>query len=294
MRTKDVSRIFSSSSLIKLAEGDDSFFVMVLNSLNIPIDEETTVSEVLESIFNLLIKEYRNEYVFKSLITKKILLGRHSVKTSTQINEFRVGKCVADSVIINGLSNCFEIKTEFDSMNRLNQQLAEYAKVFDKVSVVTSPKHVDYVLNSTPKHIGVIELSERLSFSTKRKAILLPDDIFDASYVCSSLRTVELKSLAESLSGNEIFSNNIELREICSSLIQTYEPAKVKYYFKKVLKKSRSINPDLIEKWPACLSNALIEYKFRKMDVERLNDVLTQPVLEGKLNVLSSSESKAI
>lgn len=53
----------------------------------------------------------------------------------------------------------FEIKSEFDSLVRLEGQVNEYIEHFDKVIVVTVEKYVEKVLKLTPVTVAVWELS---------------------------------------------------------------------------------------------------------------------------------------
>jgi hypothetical protein len=294
VRTKDISRLFSSTNISKLAHGDFSFLNMVLQSRDLNLEDSFTISDILDRVFQLLLKEYRNEYVFKTLIAQKILLGRHSLKTSTQINEFRAGRCVADTVVINGATTCYEIKTEFDSLDRLGDQISEYRKIFDKINVITVSKYADEVINNTPDFIGVLELSDKLTFKTLRTARCVANGEFDTVFACSSLRTKELKILAESLVNEPVISNNVELNDKCIRIIQDFNVEQVKFQFRKVLKQSRSVDQELIADWPSSLLNAAIEYRFRKMDVKRLSSILCKPLREGKSNVLSSAKGQTV
>ncbi|MEI9986083.1 MAG: sce7726 family protein [Aliidongia sp.] len=52
-------------------------------------------------------------------VTQKILMGKHSLRTASMLNEFRAGSCKADLVILNGTATVYEIKSERDSLTRL-------------------------------------------------------------------------------------------------------------------------------------------------------------------------------
>ena len=86
------------------------------------IDSNSPIRDLFDSIFDRLTsKDYRHEFIYKSVIAHKILLGRHSLNTAVLLNEFRVGDCKADVVVINGTSNVYEIKSERDSLCRLKK-----------------------------------------------------------------------------------------------------------------------------------------------------------------------------
>jgi len=50
--------------------------------LNDLASQNITLGELFEKSYQQLLKNYRNEYVFKNAIAQKILIGRHSIKSS--------------------------------------------------------------------------------------------------------------------------------------------------------------------------------------------------------------------
>lgn len=143
-----------------------------------------SVADFYELVYGKLYDCYRNEYVFKNVMTNKLLLGRHSPKTSTMLSEFRVANSKADIVFVNGTSHAYEIKTEFDGLDRLDGQLTDYQKCFDKVSVVTSVRHVPALADVLHRSIGLLVLTRAGSLSSVREPesnlqFLRPDIIFD-------------------------------------------------------------------------------------------------------------------
>ena len=93
-----------------------------------------------DTIFKRLLREYRYEYIYKNAVAKKILLGKHNLNTAFMLTEFRADDCKADTVILNGTSYVYEIKTEMDSFDRLDRQISAYRKVFDYITVISSEK----------------------------------------------------------------------------------------------------------------------------------------------------------
>jgi len=143
-----------------------------------------TVADFYEAVYRNLYDCYRNEYVFKNVMTNKLLLGRHSPKTSTMLPEFRVANSKADILFINGTSHAYEIKTEFDGLDRLEGQIADYQKCFEKVSVVTSDRHVPALTDILHHSIGLLVLARNGCLSPVREPVsnlpnLRPDIIFD-------------------------------------------------------------------------------------------------------------------
>lgn len=123
--------------------------------------------EILANIFNFMLRDYRNEYVYKSLMLKKIVYGRHSPKTTSALCELPVGESIADFVLINGKAHVYEVKTDLDNLSRLENQLEDYYRAFRYVSVVCSEKTQGAVarfLEDSP--VGLMVLTNRLTFKT--------------------------------------------------------------------------------------------------------------------------------
>ena len=192
-----VARLFCSTVLRELArKGRSPLFARLLNESRL-----LELSSNIEKVFDLFEyafeflkdKKYRHEYIYKAALTKRILLGTHSLQTASMISEFRVGDCKADVVILNGTGIVYEIKSERDSLSRLKKQIAEYTKVFAKVNVIVGENHLEAVLDSVPGDVGVLKLSGRYQISNVRKGKDIssrtnPKAIFDSI----SLREAEL------------------------------------------------------------------------------------------------------
>lgn len=136
-----LGKIFSPLVMNNLAENGSSGYLTEVCSNSRIIDQiDTTISlkQFLEDIYDILQKNYRYEYIYKNVIANKILLGKHSLNTAHMLTEFRVGKCKADVVILNGTSTVYEIKSEYDSFARLNQQIQAYLDIFDFINIITS------------------------------------------------------------------------------------------------------------------------------------------------------------
>src|ERR1035441_9742350 len=164
-----ISRLFSSSVVREMARKGKSPLFARLATQSLSVDSlsgSQYVYSLFNSAFSILEREgNRHEYIYKAALTHKILLGRHSLQTASMLNEFRVGQCKADLVILNGTSTVYEVKSERDSLSRLERQVAAYATVFAQVYVIAAEKHVDAVNASVPKDVGIMRLNSRRQIS---------------------------------------------------------------------------------------------------------------------------------
>lgn len=128
--------------------------------------------ELIRDIYEYMTREYRNEYIYKNTLLNKLLLGRHSLNTTSALTEIPIGKSKADFVLINGKGVVYEIKTELDSFDRLESQLNDYYKAFKLVYVVTCEsnyKKLDEILAKS--NVGICVLTKRNTISTKKEAV---------------------------------------------------------------------------------------------------------------------------
>lgn len=63
----------------------------------------------------------------------------------------------------------FEIKTSFDTLNRLDQQVQSYLKSGQYVTVVASEKHLNAVISRIPVEVGVLEVPDFRANQTVRE-----------------------------------------------------------------------------------------------------------------------------
>lgn len=125
--------------------------------------------ELISEIYCKLKNNYRNEYFYKNTLLNKLLLGVHSVNTTTALTEMAIAKSKADFVLINGKAVVYEIKTELDNLDRLNSQIDDYYKAFDHVAVVTYEKNLQQlqkVLESIDKPVGIYVLRKNGKLGT--------------------------------------------------------------------------------------------------------------------------------
>lgn len=66
----------------------------------------------------------------------------------------------ADVLVINECTHAYEIKSDLDELNKLNDQISNYRKNFDYVTVVTTNKFLKKVITSMPNYVGIMLFNE--------------------------------------------------------------------------------------------------------------------------------------
>lgn len=267
--SKAIAKIFNSSTLNEIANGDFSYIEHIASQYFLN-NSTMTIRNLYDEAYAYLSRNYRNEYFYKNLIIKKILTGRHSLHTATMLPEFRVGLNKADCVILNGKSTCYEIKTDYDSLARLKDQLSSYLQLFDEVYVVCSEKYLQSILELAPIEVGVLNLTQKQSLRKIRKASPRAAPI-NRIWMMQSLRQHEYRELAEKLSGQKIISPNGLIYNKCFSIIEKFEDETLlNQHFIQILKNSRKNNVKMICNLPESLANAAISYRFKKREKDTL------------------------
>lgn len=89
---------------------------------------------------------------------RKILRRQHKRNDTLVIDELGLnqGKCRADIAVVNGHLVGYEIKSDNDSLRRLDLQVESYNAVFDKAFVVVGDRHIDSIKDRIPEWWGVI------------------------------------------------------------------------------------------------------------------------------------------
>lgn len=244
---------------------------------------DATVGDAFDSAFDVLkIAGLRDEYVYRAALTKKVLLGKHSLNTACMLNEFRAGACKADLVILNGTATVYEIKSERDSLARLGNQLVNYQKVFASVNVIASESHVHGVLATVPEHVGVLSLTRRYTIEIIRDAIIAPQRTCSTT-IFESVRTAEAREMLKFLGLNVPDLPNTRLHAAMRDLFAGLPSQDVHAAMVKTLKRTRDLAPlsDLVDRLPPSLHAAALSIQVRRDDHKRLVEAVSTPLDEA-------------
>ncbi len=278
-----IARLFSSSVLKDLARhGESKSVANLLNQTRLPaeVGSDARLADVFDAGFSLLKRpKFRHEYIYKAALTQRVLLGTHSLKTASMITEFRVGSCKADVVILNGTSTVYEIKSERDSLSRLERQVESYLTVFEYVNVIAGENHIEGVMDTVPESVGVLKLSDKFQISTVREAkqdfsTLSSSAVFDAINMAEAKEVLKRLSIKIPDVPNAVIY--AEMAEIFAGL----DPVVVHAKMVEVLKKKRGLSglSKFVSKLPSSLSSAALSVKLNKQDQMRLVDAMNAPI----------------
>lgn len=204
--------LFRPSFLDKVSEGNHLSFVAEISratGLAMPTRREA-VAAYLDRAYAHMTAFCPSEYAYKNEITNKLFLARHDAARASLTSEFRISDARADLVVLNGTSTGYEVKTRYDSLDRLPSQLASYLRVLDRVVVVCSACHLDDVLRATQPEVGVIAFGDDTALATVREPVSNADDV-DPGAIFDCLRRSEYVAAVEERFGVQPETANTEI-----------------------------------------------------------------------------------
>ena len=199
-----VNRIFTRGVINDLIQNgsSDVFDCVVQRCVNDP--ENKTHGQLFSEIYSYLGQEKRNEYYYLNTLLNKLLVGIHSVNTTVALSQVRIGHHIADFVMINGEGKVYEIKSDLDNFDRLQDQLRDYFKAFSKVSVLTaSPNEFEKVsmwldrLGDMGEAVGIYHLNDNDIYFSRynRREPKQFDDYLEHSCIFKLLRKNEYENV---------------------------------------------------------------------------------------------------
>lgn len=199
------------------------------------VSRPETVGQLLDAAYQAQLQSYRHEYLYKSAILNQYILTNHSLDDTTLLNEFRIGKSVADAVLVNGTNKVFEIKTELDSPDRLATQLADYYKAFSQVYIFIHERFEGKYSSLVDDNVGIILFTDRGQIVESRRA-MDNTELLNAGTMMRSLRKAEYLELVRRLVGFVPDATPVKLFSACLSVVTMFKPQEVQHHYHAILK----------------------------------------------------------
>lgn len=201
--SRAINRVFTRNVVKDLLQGNKNevFDYVVHRYIDDP--ESKTHGELFSEIYTYLGEEKRNEYYYMNTLLNKLLVGIHNVNTTTALSQVRIGEHIADFVMINGEGRVYEIKSDLDNFDRLNDQLSDYFKAFSKVSVLSTLHEYDKVsrlldrLGDMGDAVGIYLMNDSDTYFNRssRREPKQFDEYLDHSCIFKLLRKQEYENI---------------------------------------------------------------------------------------------------
>lgn len=278
-----LNRVFTRNSLRQWIDlKTENAYVSVVRRYS-ENPEKRKNAELISEIYSELKMSHRNEYFYKNTLLNKLLLGVHSVNTTTALTEIPVAKSKADFVLINGKAVVYEIKTELDNFERLESQLNDYYKVFNYVAVVTYKENLQALMKKIEliqKPVGIYVLQKNGRLSTVRK----PEEYnisLDAIMMFKVLRKPEYEAILLKKYGETPNVSQFRYYTECEKMFLNIPISEAHSYVVEQLKKRNKIVKEDFIKVPYELKFLAYFMELKSEDYLRLNIFLEQQ-FEGR------------
>jgi hypothetical protein len=171
-----LSKLFNYAFFQKICKNDNidkEKELLELSGILKHFKKSPTYSEIISLLYLHFKDIYRCEYIYKNEVIKEIYKRKkQTFKDVVILNEFGINFSKADFLAVNGHVTIYEIKTDLDSLSRLDGQIEDYLKVAQYVNIVTSPKFVKELSGHLPSNVGILVFNEKNKLEVYREAIL--------------------------------------------------------------------------------------------------------------------------
>lgn len=249
-RLRDYASLFSSQVCVKAMKiGYASDVITVYNKFDARYLQDKGLSywDYLKKVYSVLLKYYRNEYVYKNEVLNQVLIRTYGLHSTIAINEFGVGGSIVDLALFNGSSKAFEIKSDLDSAKRLEGQIADYLRLFDECFIVVPLCELEIYRTAVDDQIGIISLGRfrdgRIVLEEQRPA--RKNSFIDVDTLMSSVRSSEYKWMVISAFGHLPQVNDFEMFEACKEKLSRLSSKNLKNLFLQVIKRRTTITGEL-------------------------------------------------
>lgn len=192
-----LNRLFTQNTFSELIHDSEPSVYNTVIKRYVDDPENKSNGMLLSEIYSYMSDEYRNEYFYQNTLLNKLLLGVHSVNTTTALTQIPIFRSKADFILINGKAVVYEIKTELDTFDRLETQIRDYFKAFNHVCVVTSehqfPQACELLKNT---NVGIYVLTQQETISqTMRKEPVADNTQLDHTVIFKILHKAEYENI---------------------------------------------------------------------------------------------------
>lgn len=244
-RMHDYSSLFSYASWTKTL---NTGIPIDIQSVYKKYDEEhnpcnqLTYLSYLTWVYRCMLKDYRNEYIYKNELVNKHIYKRFGKTISVAVNEFRVADAVADLALFNGESKCFEIKSDLDSPQRLSSQLDCYQRVFEQCYIMVPAETVGAYQSLIDDRVGILTLryckNGQVSLNTERFAKL--NEKVDVNVLMRSVRAGEYRWMVKQMYDKLPDVTDFEMYEACKDKLSRLTDEQLHTLFREAVKQRKS------------------------------------------------------
>lgn len=273
-----LSRVFTQNTLKSFLSSDQTPPVLcsVIRRYNIHYTEDSLIADVFSEIYNYIDSEYRNEYFYKNTLLNKLLINVHKINTTVALTEIPIARSKADFIMINGKAIVYEIKTELDTLERLENQVNDYYKAFDHVCVVSCESQKNQLIKRFQgSPVGIYILTKRNTIDRVQEPQEYKDAL-DLNCIFKILNKPEYESIVLKLKQSLPTVTQVKYYKECRRIICEEPLEKIYPMFLQELKKRNRIEYVDFSNVPKALSFLTYFSKLKKDEFISLQSFLNK------------------
>lgn len=271
-----INRLFTIASFQMLVNELDTSVYSTIKRKYIDTSVRYTNSEIISIIYRYMRQTYRNQYYYKNTILNKLLLGVHSINSTTALTEIPISTSKADFVLINGKAVVYEIKTELDNLDRLDGQIQNYYKAFDHVCVVTCDEYSKILLDKFgDTNVGIYVLSKKETIKRLKEPIKYTNNL-NATEIFKILNKPEYEKIIKSYYGELPQVTQVKFWNTCRDLFNNIPLSYAYEAFLKILKERNKVsNKKMFNDVPYELKALVYFSQYQESDYSKLKKFLS-------------------
>lgn len=189
------------------------------------INGSITYEDTLKYFYKCLKNNHQNEYYYKNVLLNYLLVDTKKLNLYSAITELPIMNSKADFIVMDDKNQgiVYEIKTDLDTLQRLETQVSDYYKAFNYVYIVAGKHHVEQLENTLKDtRVGIVELTDNGEFVYKKKALFNNKSIsFDTLF--HLLRKKEYESIILKYFGELPQTTDFVYYQTCYKILETLD-----------------------------------------------------------------------
>lgn len=276
-QSRQYAQAFARSVYADILRWGDSEMLNLLCRTHRNKSDETFM-DCLRRFYSSLKLYYRCEYIFKNEIIAE--LRRHyALRQSLVVNEFRVGNSIADIAFFNGESRAYEIKTGYDTPRRLEGQVNDYRRVFDKCFLVVEQSETDKWM-ACEEDLGIISVchGQRGKITLQEIRPAKTNTHIDADTLMTCLRAEEYEYIAEHYAGVSLSERKYLHYSECQAALRTMDNKKLRDAFLQTIEQRKS-SFALLDQTPRELYQICLSMHLTGKQLEKITSSLNNRII---------------
>ena len=271
------AQAFGRSVYADILRWGESELLTLLCRTHIRNDEDTYM-DCIQRFYTSLKKNYRCEYVFKNEIISQ-LRKHYASRQTLVVNEFRVGNSIVDLAFFNGESRAYEIKTGYDSPRRLEGQMNDYKRVFDRCYIVVEQGEVEDWIEYDDS-MGIIAFCHgpRGKISLKEIRPAKRNERIEVDVLMTCLRANEYEYIAEHFAKARLADAKYKHYDECKKILSDMDGELLHDAFLTTIKKRKS-SFNLLEQTPHELYQICLSLHLTSKQLELLKCSLNNKII---------------